>query len=51
MIGYATITNGSFMGGLTDNLYKLIQWFSDLPAYWLIGGVVLFFLFVKIFAK
>jgi hypothetical protein len=51
MIGYVTITNGSIMGDLTDNLYKLIQWFSDLPAYWIVGGVILFFLLVKIFVK
>jgi len=51
MIGYATIANGSFMGDLTDNLYKLIQWFDDLPAYWIVGGVVLFLLLLKIFVK
>jgi hypothetical protein len=51
MIGYATITNGSFLGDLTDNLNKFIQWYSDLPAYWVVASVVLFFFAYKDFSK
>jgi len=51
MIGYATITDGSFMGDLTDNLYKLFQWYSDLPVYWIVGSIILFFLLLNLLVK
>ena len=51
MIEYATITSGSVMGHLTDNLYKLTQWFGGLPTYWIVGSVVLFFLLLHFLVK
>lgn len=51
MIEYATIASGSVMGYLTNSLDKLTQWFGGLPTYWIVGGVVLFFLLLHFFAK
>lgn len=51
MIGYATVTNGSFLGDISDALNNFMQWYSDLPAYWIVTSVVLFFLLLKIFVK
>jgi len=51
MIGYAAVTNGSFLGDISDALNKLMQWYSDLPAYWIVTSVVLLFLLLKVFVK
>lgn len=51
MIGYAAVTNGSFLGDISDALYQLMHWFSDLPAYWIVTSVILFFLLLKVFVK
>lgn len=51
MIGYATLFDGSMKGFFTDSLYKLTQWFSGIPTYWIVGGVLLFFLILRFFAK
>ena len=51
MLEYAAITSGPVLGSLTDNFSKLTQWFGDLPAYWIVISVVLFFLLLYLFAK
>ena len=51
MIEYANLTSGSFLVYLTDSLGKLTQWLGGLPTYWIVVGVVLFFLLLHFFAK
>ena len=47
MIEYAILASGSTVGLLNDSLYDLTQWFGGISPYWIVGGVVLFFLFLK----
>lgn len=51
MIEYATLAGGSVFGPLKDSLYDLTQWFSGISTYWIVGGVVLFFLLLHFFMK
>ena len=51
MIEYAAVTNGSFFVDIFDALNQLMQWYIDLPTYWIVASVVLFFLLLKIFVK
>ena len=47
MIEYAILASGSAVGLLNDSLYDFNRWFADIPPYWIVGGVVLFFLLLK----
>lgn len=51
MIEYATIISRSAVGLLEDKLYALTHWLGGVPAYWIVGGVVLFFVFLHLFVK
>jgi hypothetical protein len=48
MFEYALVTSSS---NLTDGLYEFTQWLGDIPTYWTVIGVALFFLLIHFFAK